>query len=352
MADETLPYAKSGGRLGGTGNLFGEERLPLHLAGATVANFRLTLKGELADGLRVQLYPNLAASPTYTTPLIFGGETFWWTTDLAAGLNQIQLVAEPANGKPLEYELAVEPLPSVLNTAPQTWSGVSSGTGGNSRIQIRLPVTGTYHVVADYPIGYANIFIVGPSLLNALAMATPTGSRQEFDVPLSEGTAAFEVRQSSPLPTTSWAVTVSLRGALAPVVTSLSPALISNASPRLLTIHGSNFQPGATVDLEAIDAWRRHLRQLQHPDSARRRRRPGGDIHPHGDQSGWPVRLPAGGTGSGFWAGHGTLGLHTGRPALGPFYHGLGCQGRQPGTMGYGRSNNQAPVKKSRGGAV
>ena len=130
VADETLPYAKSGGRLGGTGNLFGEERLPLHLAGATVANFRLTLKGELADGLRVQLYPNQAASPSYTTPLIFGGETFWWTTDLAAGLNQIQLLAQPANAKPLEYELAVEPLPSVLYTAPQTWSGVSSGTGG------------------------------------------------------------------------------------------------------------------------------------------------------------------------------------------------------------------------------
>ena len=47
-------------------------------------------------------------------------------------------------------------------------------------------------------------------------------------------------------------MTVSLRDALAPVVTSLSPALISNASPRLLTIRGSNFQPGATVDLEAI----------------------------------------------------------------------------------------------------
>ena len=73
VADETLPYKKSGGRLGGTGNLFSEERLPLHLAGATVANFRLTLKGELADGLRVQLYPNQAASPR-----LHHAADLWW----------------------------------------------------------------------------------------------------------------------------------------------------------------------------------------------------------------------------------------------------------------------------------
>ena len=217
VADETLPYAKSGGRLGGTGNLFGEERLPLHLAGATVANFRLTLKGELADGLRVQLYPNLAASPSYTTPLIFGGETFWWTTDLAAGLNQIQLVAQPANAKPLEYELAVEPLPS----APFSWSGVGAGAGGNSVVNVNLPATGTYHVALVTQVGFGQVLPDGTPLAGAahvasLALAGPAASGQltEFDVPLSSGAHTFQVKQSPSYITTTWTLSIT------PTVTS------------------------------------------------------------------------------------------------------------------------------------
>jgi hypothetical protein len=205
QAHDGLPYEKAGGNLGGTGNDFDEEWLPLELAGGMAANFRLALAGDPGDGLKVWLYRGETA--VYTTPVVYGGEIFWWTADLAAGVNRIKIKTEGANTGPLQYDLTALPIPTVLFEAPYAWSGVAKGTGGHSKVEVRVPASGTYRVAVDLPKGFANVYI-GPAAESLTVR--PQQSRYEFDVPLDKGGYLFEVRQSTAYVTTTWTVTVSM----------------------------------------------------------------------------------------------------------------------------------------------
>ena len=214
--------------MGGSNNPFGRERLPLQLASGQTANFKLKLTGTATDGLVVGLSQGLAGTAVYTTPVVYGGETFWWTADLAAGLNQLQLLAQPANASPLQYELTVVAVPTLSSASPQTWDGVSSSTGGTSKVRLNAPVAGIYHVRGDYGLGYANVLITGPQVSSKVAAQSLTGSISEFDVTLGAGTYVFEVQQSQSQPTTSWTAKVSLTDAPVLTVTSISPSRINN----------------------------------------------------------------------------------------------------------------------------
>ena len=70
---DTLPYSKTGGNLGGSGNPFTTEWLPLNVsaAAAGAANFRLTLTGDWNDGLTAYVYQG--STLVYTTPPVYGG---------------------------------------------------------------------------------------------------------------------------------------------------------------------------------------------------------------------------------------------------------------------------------------
>ena len=224
----------------------------MQLASGRTANFKLKLTGAAKDGLVVGLSQGLAGTAVYTTPVVYGGETFWWTADLAAGLNQLQLLAQPANTTSLQYELTVEGVPTLSTATTQTWAGVSSSTGGTSKIRLIAPVAGIYHVRGDYSVGYANVLITGPQVSSKVAAQSLTGSISEFDVTLSEGTYVFEVQQSQSQATTSWTVEVSLTDAPFLTVTSVSPSRITNQQAQVITVSGTNFQPGATVEVGGV----------------------------------------------------------------------------------------------------
>ncbi|MFZ6031295.1 MAG: IPT/TIG domain-containing protein [Chloroflexota bacterium] len=254
VANDSLPYAKQGGNLGGligaNGNDFDTEWLPVQLSAAAQANFALRLTGELADGLKAYVYQGNTL--IYTSPVIYGGETFWWASELAAGSNRVKLVAEGSNAAPLAYDLEAAAIPFVVSNGPVMWGGVSKGTGGNAQVLLNLPVSGTYHVTFDYPSGFANLNIgaaTAPGRENTGEQPNSPAGQSDFDVTLPEGRYRFEVVQSVGYTTTQWTATVSLKEAPAPVITSIDPVSVTNHVSTTLTINGANFQPGATVVL-------------------------------------------------------------------------------------------------------
>jgi hypothetical protein len=204
---DSLPLSHSGGNLGGTDNPFLEEWLPLFLEEGQQANFRLHLNGSLNDGLQAFLYHNGSTTPAYTSPTVYGQETFWWTADLAPGLNYVRFLAPASNADSLAYELEIEPIPTVLSGQPYSWDGLSKDQGANSEIEVQVPVSATYQVVADIPVGFANVFITGTKTLDG---ARPDQTHYEFFVPLEEGGYSFQVWQSNAYITTTWAITVGM----------------------------------------------------------------------------------------------------------------------------------------------
>jgi hypothetical protein len=246
---DSLPYVQSGGNLGGTGNPFLEDWLPLFLEEGQQANFRLQLSGDLDDGVQALLYHAGDPTPVYASPLVYGQESFWWTADLATGLNQIQLVADDPNAGPLAYELVVEPIPTVLYDQPYTWAGLSKNEGGNSEIELEMPVLATYQVVVDIPVGFANVIITGTA---ATEGQYPMQSHYEFYAPLEEGDHLFQVWQSTAHLTTTWAITVTMWEAPPPQITSIDPTTVTNNISHELTILGTGFQPGAELQLGTL----------------------------------------------------------------------------------------------------
>ena len=247
---DSLPLSHSGGNLGGTDNPFLEEWLPLFLEEGQQANFRLHLNGSLDDGLQASLYHNGSTTPAYTSPPIYGQETFWWTANLAAGLNYVQLLAPGSNADSLTYELEVEPIHTVAYGQPFSWDGLSKDQGANSEIVVQTPVSATYQVIVDIPVGFANVFITGTNTLDG---ARPEQAHYEFFVPLEEGKYSFQVWQSSAYITTTWAVTVGMWAAPMPEITAIAPVSMTNNVSHELTIWGAYFQPEAAVQLDGID---------------------------------------------------------------------------------------------------
>jgi hypothetical protein len=249
VGSDALPYTKSGGNLGGAGNDFGQEWLPLSLPAGSAANFRLALSGDAADGLRVYLYQG--AGLVYTTPVVYGGETVWWTADLAASANRLHLVAQGTNASSLQYELAVQPIPVTVLGEPYTWSGVSLGSNqqAHSEIQAQIPVTGFYRIEMDTSAGFASLEISGIAQTAGLA---PQQSHTEFDALFEEGPYLFRVQQSDYYITTSWTATITLLSVLPPEISSIDPVSVTNNVSHTVTIHGANFQPGVEVQIDSI----------------------------------------------------------------------------------------------------
>jgi hypothetical protein len=259
LPSDSLPYVQSGGDLGGTGNPFQEDWLPLFLEEGQQANFRLQLSGDLDDGVQAFLYHTGSTTPVYASPLVYGQESFWWAADLVTGLNQIQLVADNPNAGPVAYELVVEPIPTVLYNQPYTWAGLSKNEGGNSEIELQMPVPATYQVAVDIPVGFANVIITGTSATEGYY---PTQGHYEFYASLEEGDHLFQIWQSSTHLTTTWAVTVTMWEAPAPQITSIDPTMMTNNIPHELTILGTGFQPDAELQLGTFT-----LSPVTHPSS-------------------------------------------------------------------------------------
>jgi len=249
---DTLPHDRSGGQLGGTDNPFASDRLPLNVEMGEAVNVALTLNGPEVSTLIAYLYAGMASQPVYTTPVIAGGETFWWTTELPAGVTHIRLVAQDANADPLEYEVAVTPVATLAYNQPHTWQGVSRGTGADSRVKLTAPVSGTYRVVLDIAEGFANIGIESADAMQTLGAGPrlqANGTHLEFPVPLAEGDHDFTLMPSAGYDWTTWAATVTLEIAPEPVLLDTVPGSLTNEVTRTVMLQGQHFQPNATVML-------------------------------------------------------------------------------------------------------
>src|SRR5690606_35245865 len=90
-ANNSLPYQKSGGDIGGTDNGFSEEWLPINLSAATQVNLAITLDGTAADTLVLEAYN---ANSLLLTANVKAGETRRVTFDLPAGTSRLHLSAD------------------------------------------------------------------------------------------------------------------------------------------------------------------------------------------------------------------------------------------------------------------
>lgn len=247
---DTVPHTRTGGHLGGTDNPFVTDMLPLNLNEQKAVNVSLTLTGTEADTLIAYLYAGLSTQPVYTTPVVAGGETIWWTTDMPAGINRLQLVAQDANAAPLDYEVTITPVAKLNYGQPYTWQGVSRGTGADSQVKLTAPVSGTYRVILDIPEGFANIGIESAGAMHAMGTGPrlqANGTHLEFPVPLAAGDHLFTIMPADAYPWTTWAATVTLEVAPDPVLLTVNPSSVTNGVTQTVMLNGQHFQPDATV---------------------------------------------------------------------------------------------------------
>lgn len=243
VSPDSLPYQKVGGDLGGGGNDFTEEWLPLYIGAAAEANIQISVSGAGSDSLQLAVL-NASDDMVAVMDPVFGGETVWSTFQIPMDGVRLYLVANNGNATALQYDLTVTHLPRILGLIQNaySWSGMSAAAGLNSSVRIDTQISGMYHVQVDMPDnGFITLFVD-----EMTAMRGPNGFFYEFDVPLTTGLHTFRSEQDT-TPTTSWTVTATLMTADAPQLTAVTPVTVSSTSATVITLTGANFMPSATV---------------------------------------------------------------------------------------------------------
>jgi len=234
---DTLPYEKAGGHIGGVGNDFDEEWLPLHTGADGLVNLSLTIAGADTDAVRLEVWDTITTTMTLTA--VYGTETVWSAFNLPADA-RLHLVAAAGNGAPIDYELAVGEVPQP----DHTWSGVSLEDGLNSRIFVDLDLSGTYELAVVMDEGFTNFAI---DAYAPVRVANSSSYTLTFSRPA--GLYSFTSQQSAGYPATVWQATLSLLSAEAPEVTAVTPEEGSAGTDTAVTVTGSNFMAGLTVEL-------------------------------------------------------------------------------------------------------
>jgi len=244
VANDALPYSKFGGNIGGGGNDFVDEWLPLNTGVDGMVNIIITMTGNTTDSLELSLWDNLTT--TMNMSPLYGTETVWAATALSSNA-RIHLVADAGNTDAMAYEIAVRSIP----VPTYTWSGASLANGINSVTQLNMPVSGEYRVYVSLPEGSANVVLDNVTAVLQPEGVVTGGINYFFDVPLTAGAHTFTVEQEHGFVKTSWTLSTTLLNATSPIVSSITPtettpaAAINNA-----VITGENFMAGATVDLD------------------------------------------------------------------------------------------------------
>lgn len=240
---DSLPFMRDGGELGGTGNAFTEEWLPINVATGANVNLRIAAMGDITDSLRIELYND--STLVYTTSAVYGDEVFWGTAALTAGANRLHIAADDANSTPMRYDVQVHPIATI----PATVSGASRGVGLNSTVRLSAVVSGTYSVQLVSKTGVASVTVddTDDTTFNTAAVDSITTTLR---VPLSAGLHTFTIEQDPNLPRTEWELGVTLRQSDEPfTVTGVDPSTIAPNQSTEITLEGSGFQSGVTVEL-------------------------------------------------------------------------------------------------------
>ncbi|RME09917.1 MAG: hypothetical protein D6802_10770 [Ardenticatenia bacterium] len=241
---DTLPWMAVGGNLGGSGNAFDEEWVPLYVSGGGVVNARMTIEGAMDDKVYMAVYtPD--GTPLYESQAMYGGETVWQTFALTDGLQLVRVWADVANTAPVTYRIALMDVPAL----PSAFSGVADQDGMVSDVQFQAPVDGLYEFTLVTTEGSAALQF--PSGLTRqqqpLALNTITTTlRIEF----TAGYYTFQVVQDPMFTRTVWAVNADLvSSSQALTITSVAPVAAEPGITTTLTVSGSGFLPGAQVVL-------------------------------------------------------------------------------------------------------
>jgi hypothetical protein len=208
-ASDVLPFSRVGGTLGGMGNAFREEWLPLRVASGVPINLKVSAIGAISDSLRVELYNS--GSLVYSAATVYGNEVFWGTSAVASGTNLIHIVAASGTTGQLGYQIELRNVASI----PTTWQGVARDSGLNSVVQLTAPVAGTYAVTLTVTEGAGQVLIDQTALatLQARPAVSPTASKTVLHVPLTAGMHTFKWQQDASQPRTVWQIATALRRA-------------------------------------------------------------------------------------------------------------------------------------------
>ncbi|MBK8990049.1 MAG: IPT/TIG domain-containing protein [Chloroflexi bacterium] len=235
--NDALPYTKVGGQLGGDGNDFSQEWLPIHVGAEMLANVVITITGSAADAVSLQLWD--AVTTTTTLPAIYGTETVWTAVTLPADA-RLRLVAAGGNAAAVSYQIAIQAIPQPA----YAWSGVSLENGLHSNILVDLSLAGTYQLAVVMDEGFTNFDIspYPPTRIANSSSYTVTFSRPA-------GLYSFTSLQSAGYARTTWQASLSLLSAEAPTLTAVTPEESNVGQVTAVTLTGSNFMAGLTVDL-------------------------------------------------------------------------------------------------------
>jgi hypothetical protein len=247
QAADSLPYNRSGVTLGGGGNAFGEEWLPLQATGAAPVNLSVVASGgAISDSLVVELYNG--ETLVYRADRVYSGETFWASADVAAGANRLHIVAAPGNSAPMSYQLGVLGIAEI----PTTLQGLSLRGGLSSTLRLNAPVAGTYDLVLTMTEGLGMVLVDPQS--GREAGATIAGSTSKLRVPLAAGLHTFVLQQDPSTPHTLWELSASLRRSdVGIALSAVSPSLVPLGQASSVTISGQGFDNETVVELVAAD---------------------------------------------------------------------------------------------------
>ena len=200
---DSLPYAKSGGELGGVGNDFDDEWLPLFVANAMDVNLFIEATGNVADAITLDVYAGSSITPTFTVNQVMGSEELWQTLPLAAGLNRLHIQAT-GNSNVSDYDLILSAVPTagVVN-----WQGNALPTGEHSTIKLNFPTSGLYRFTLASNEGFANLRPVLATIESGL-VAPGTVISNSYDLEIPAGVHDVVVMQDASYPETTWAATV------------------------------------------------------------------------------------------------------------------------------------------------
>lgn len=251
-SNDSLPYQKSGGDLGGSGNDFTEAWLPLNLGAGARVNLQMSLSGDAADSLQLSVQNALTDTTILSLDPLFGTETVWATFDVPADGARLHLVAD-GNTSALSYQLELDSLPRItgLSQPSYVWSGVSLNDGLNSTVRLDTQISGTYHFGVEMPQGFTSLLIDSTPLLKDTGTNRVNAFFYEFEADLAAGLHTFvsDQEESGSFPVTSWIITTTLLAADPPSITSVDPVSVTDDVATTVTLTGANFMPGATVSM-------------------------------------------------------------------------------------------------------
>ncbi|MBE2221356.1 MAG: IPT/TIG domain-containing protein [Anaerolineae bacterium] len=205
-SNNTLPYSKMGGEIGGSANDFNQEWLPISLSAPADVNLSINANGNTSDSFAVEIYQNGSSSPDASMSQVLGSEDQWTNFHLSAGINLIKIIANEENTAALSYELAISAIPT---DGSMNWNGNVRQDGLNPVVEVNFPTTGLYHFNIDSTVGFANLVLDDhymQPLTNAPEAVASLGS--SYDIQVEAGIHEIYVEQDSSYSNTTWTASV------------------------------------------------------------------------------------------------------------------------------------------------